>query len=488
MSRAFLSKSRYIYGLQCLKLLWVSVNDGKRLPKPDFSTRHVLDEGQKVGRMAKRCFPGGIDIPTGSVSENLKLTKEALSQGRTLFEAGFIYKSIYCRVDILKPNWNDTWDIVEVKSSTSVKKDEHLADVAFQRHTCLMAGLQIAHCYVMHINKEFVRDGEIYPESFFEIEDVTALLPDYLAGIEERIENMLKCLDGEEPGSELGRRCEIPRECPLSCECRSALPDHHVMTLYWGGTLSEKLLRQGVLSIADIPEEERLNGKQEIQRECVVSGRPYCNRAEIKGFLKQLEYPLHFLDFETFRMAVPIYDGTRPYQQITFQFSLHVCTHDGDDGKHYSYLADGQDDPRPGLLAELRERLEPSGSIVAYNKTFEEERLNESAAAFPSEKWWIESAVTRFMDLAAPFKGFLYYHPQQYGSWSQKKVLPALTGISYEGLDIGDGETASLKYVDSVFGNLPESARAKIRADLETYCGQDTRGMVEIVRALRGLV
>ena len=145
MSRLFLSKSRYINGLQCLKLLWVSANDGKRLPQPDECTLHTLNEGHRIGQMAKRCFPGGIDIPTKNFSENVKLTRAALSQGRTIFEAGLLYKQLYCRVDILKPNWNDTWDIIEVKSSTSVKKEEHLPDVAFQLYTCRMAGLEIAH-------------------------------------------------------------------------------------------------------------------------------------------------------------------------------------------------------------------------------------------------------------------------------------------------------------------------------------------------------
>jgi len=340
----------------------------------------------------------------------------------------------------------------------------------------------------MHINKEFVRDGEIYPESFFEIENVTAFLPDYLDGIEERIEDMLVCLDGGEPDGELGRRCETPRACPLTEECWEDMPAHHVMTLCYGSALGERLLRRGILAVSEIPDEEPLNGKQEIQRECVISGLPYYNRAEIRGFLKQLAYPLHFLDFETFRFAIPVYNGTKPYQQIIFQFSLHVCARDGDGGTHYGYLADGQNDPRPALLRELRGRLGPAGSILAYNKSFEEERLNESAAAFPVEKGWIEGAVSRLLDLAAPFKGFLYYHPEQYGSWSQKKVLPALTGISYNGLNIGDGETASLKYIECNFGNLTEEARAKIRNDLVAYCGQDTKGMMEMVRALRRIV
>jgi hypothetical protein len=485
MSRSLLTKSRYMNGLQCPKLLWVSVNGQDRIPRPDASTQNMFDEGRKVGELARRCFPGGIDLTNDNFMANIRLTKQSLALRRPLFEAGFLIGRLYCRVDILRPNGSGTWDIIEVKSSTSVKSGEHLPDVAFQRHTCNLAGVKIAHCYIMHINKEFTRDGEIDPDDFFSLEDVTGDIADCAAGIDARVDGMLAYLDGDEPGAEIGRRCETPRACVLMDECWAAMPAHHVMTLYWGGALGEKLLRRGILSIAGIPAGEPLNGKQKIQRECVISGKHHCDRAELRGFLKQLAYPLHFLDFETFRLAVPIYDGTRPYQQITFQFSLDVCEHDGDGGTHYGYLADGPADPRPGLLRELKRHISPTGSVVAYNKSFEEERLAECALAFPAEKDWIESALTRLLDLMAPFKGFLYYHPEQYGSYSLKKVLPALTGMSYEGLEIGDGDTASLRYLAMCFNGVSEAERQKIRADLETYCGQDTRGMIAVLAKLR---
>ncbi len=486
-SNSLLSKSKYLNGLQCPKLLWVTVNEPSRLPPIDAATQHTFDEGREVGKLAKRLYPGGIDLPTNVFMKNVRLTKDSLALRLPLFEAGLLSGRLYCRVDILNPAGDNSWDIIEVKSSTSVKNDEHLPDVAFQCLTCRLAGIEINRCYVMHIKKQFAKIGEIEPADFFEVEDVTDLLPGYVDGIEERTKNMLDCLDSAEPEAAIGRCCSDPRECALQEECWAHMPEHHVMTLHWGGALGEKLLRQGILTIAGIPEDVRLNAKQEIQRQCVISGTPHIDQAQVRGFLRQLKYPLYFLDFETFRLAIPIYDGTRPYQQIMFQFSLDACKTDGDEPEHFGYLAEGPDDPRPGLLKELKKHIGHEGSIVVYNKSFEEGRLEESALAFPEERPWIQNVIGRMLDLMAPFKGFLYYHPEQCGSYSLKKVLPPLAGISYEGMDIAEGDTAMLRYLEAAFGDIDEPTRIKIRSDLEAYCGLDTRGMIAVAQQLRKL-
>lgn len=209
--------------------------------------------------------------------------------------------------------------------------------------------------------------------------------------------------------------------------------------------------------------------------------------ASIETFVKSLKYPLHYLDFETFSTAVPVLDGTRPYQQVPFQFSLHVVDKPGAMAWHFAYLAEGSTDPRPRFLEELRKAVGSKGSIIIYNQTFEEGILRDLAQAFPEYAEWVDADCRRMVDLLGPFRSFSYYHPDQKGSASIKAVMPALTGRGYEGLDINVGDEASLAYLDMMYGNMPADERAKTRRDLEEYCGRDTEGMIWIVDKLREL-
>jgi hypothetical protein len=482
--RRNLSKSKYISGLQCLKLLWVSINDAARLPAYDAVTQHVFDQGHMIGALAQQLYAGGIRLEQENIGANLRETTASLKLRKPLFEAGFSGNRLYCRVDILNPSASESWDIVEVKSTNDVK-DEQLYDVAFQRHCCQLNGVKINRCHIMHLNREYVKHGDVDPQQLFVTEDVTDRLAEFSDGLETRIAEMLAVIDSDEcPETAIGRHCNAPYDCLLQEECWKHLPEHHVMTLYSGKKLGEDLMAQGILDVSNIPEDIKLNDKQQIQKECVICGQPHIDTNEIKGFLKGLKYPLYFMDFETFATGVPIYDGTSPYQNIPFQFSLHVLTKQGAMVEHYSYLAEGKDDPRPGFLAELKQDIGPKGSILVYYAAFEKSRLKELAGAFPEYQEWVDSVIGRIVDMNVPFRDFSYYHPQQLGSSSLKHVLPALTNLSYEDLEIGEGTTASLKFMEAAFGNISDAERRKIRTDLLTYCGQDTGGMIDILNKL----
>lgn len=473
--------------MQCLRLLWIAVNDPKRLPAVGPATQHVFDQGHAVGELAQKLYPDGINLSSENIGENLRETRNCLRLRKPLFEAGFSSNRLFCRVDILNPVGSDEWDIVEVKSTNEVK-EEHLHDVAFQRHCCQISGLKIRNCRVMHLNRDYVRKGEINPEQLFITEDVTDKLDEIAAGLEQRIADMLALItSGACPEVRIGHHCNDPYACLLQEECWAYLPEHHVMTLYYGKKLGEELLGQGITDIGNIPEHVVLNGKQQIQKSCVICGQPHVNENAIKKFLDRLEYPLLFMDFETFATAVPIYDGTRPYQNIPFQFSVHVLRVPGAEPEHHFYLAEGSDDPRPGFLAELKKAIGPEGTILVYYEAFEKTRLKELARDFPEYKAWIDGILARIVDLIVPFKDFSYYHPRQLGSASLKVVMPAMTGLSYDGLEIAEGTMASLKFMEAAFGNISEEERQKIRANLLEYCGQDTGGMIGIVDRLREL-
>ena len=486
--RRNLSKSKYINGLQCLKLLWVSINDTTRLPAYDATTQHVFDQGHIIGELAQQLYPAGVKLETENIGANLRETTASLKLRKPLFEAGFSGNRLYCRVDILNPSAGESWDIVEVKSTNDVK-DEQLYDVAFQRHCCQLNGVKINRCHIMHLNREYVKQGDIDPRQLFVTEDVTDRLAEFSDGLETRIAEMLAVIDSDDcPDAAIGRHCNDPYSCLLQEECWKHLPEHHVMTLYSGKKLGEDLMAQGVLDISNIPEDIKLNDKQQIQKDCVICDQPHIDTAEIKSFLKGLKYPLYFMDFETFATGVPIYDGTSPYQNIPFQFSLHVITKPGAMVEHYEFLSEGKDDPRPAFLVKLKQDIGPKGNILVYYAAFEKSRLKELAGAFPEYQEWVESINGRIVDLNVPFRDFSYYHPQQLGSSSLKHVLPALTNLSYADLEIGEGTTASLKFMEAVFNNIPDEEWQKIRTDLLTYCGQDTGGMIDILKKLRELI
>ncbi len=486
MALKLLSKSKYLNGLQCPRLIWIEIHESEKIPEPDPVTQYIFDQGHLVGELAQQLFPDGIDIPTDNFMENISQTGELLEQRRPLFEAGILSDSLYSRIDIMNPVNEDGWDIVEVKSSTSVK-DVHINDVAYQRYCCSQLGLNIRKCYLALINNQYVRDGEIDPEGLFNIHDITDQVEEASVGIQDKIDGILEVISREAcPEMIIGPHCRDPYDCPLT-DCWDFLPEHNVFSLYYGGKKSFAMYASGILTVGEIPDDYKLNDKQRIQQACVVNSKPHIDREAIQDFLSSLRYPLYYLDFETIGPAVPLFDGIRPYQDIPFQFSVHVVQDEQSPPAHYSYLTSGTDDPRPTLLAELQKVLGDSGSIIAYNKGFEEGILRDLAGTFPEYNEWIDQVCNRLVDLLVPFRNFDYYHPAQKGSASLKAVLPAITGRGYEDLDISDGQLASITFLAATYGDMPEDKRVKIMTNLEQYCGRDTEGMIWIVDKLKEL-
>jgi hypothetical protein len=477
-----LSKTKYLSGIQCHKLLWTEIYTPERIPEVDAITQYVFDQGHLVGEYAKKLFPGGIDIPHDGFMENIATTRKLLAERKPLFEAGILYENIYSRLDILNPVDGDEWDIIEIKSGTSVK-EVYINDVAFQKFCCEKAGLNIGTCKLGFINRQYVKNGEIDPRELFILEDVSTQVEEMSEGIEERAANLLEVISNRVcPDMTIGQHCLAPYECPLRAECWGFLPENSVFDLRGGKTKQFSLWEQGIVSIKDIPEDIPLSRQQQIQKECVMTGNVHVEKEEIRQFLSRLEYPLYYLDFETFGPAIPVFDGTRPYQDIPFQFSLHIVESEGAEPVHHSFLAEGTDDPRPQILRELQRLLGSEGSIIAYNAGFEEGVLRQLIEAF-----WLEGVLTRMVDLLYPFTNFHYYHASQKDTASLKKVLPAVTGKGYEEMGIGAGMDASIAYGRVMYGNATEEEIAEVRADLVKYCKMDTEGMIWVVDRLREL-
>jgi hypothetical protein len=274
----------------------------------------------------------------------------------------------------------------------------------------------------------------------------------------------------------------------LHDRCWSFLPEASVFTLYRGGAKSFTLLQQGIQKLADIPADITLTDNQAIQRAALLAGKPHVDRAALAAFLSQIEYPVSYLDFETIGTAIPLFDGVKPYQQVPFQYSLHIVRQPGADPEHHSFLAEGTADPRPEFMRQLRADLPETGSVVAYNAGFETGRLKECCELLPEYKPWLRKVTPRIVDLLLPFRGFRYHHPNQNGSNSMKSVLPALTGQGYEKLTIQEGNAASREFLRVTFGDVTAAERRRVRQDLQEYCGLDTLGMVQIVERLKELI
>lgn len=453
------------------------VHDVDKIPEDSAADTYRMDEGKKVGRLAKGLFPGGIDIPE-DFKENILKTKELVKNKQTLFEAGFLIEDLYARADILQPV-EDGWNIIEVKSSTSVKP-EHIHDLSFQKYVYEKAGLKIYSCYLLHLNNKYLKQGDINISALFTKEDVTAKVIE-IQGVDQRIKEMLKIINNRDPPEVTIRNgCNNGTDC-VSEDCWNFLPEGHVFELQRGGKKSYELLEAEILCIKDIPDTFKLNDNQQIQKKCAITGSPHINKEHLKTFIDHLTYPIHYLDFETFNPAIPLYDATRPHQQIPFQFSLHIDTQKA--VEHYEFLHDSPIDPRELVLRKLKQAIKEIGSIVVFYQSFEEGRLKELGAAFPEYQPWINEVIKRMVDLYIPFKNFDYYSPKQKGSCSIKEVLLALTGKNYEDLNINNGSLASVSYIDYAFNN-----KKQLRNDLLTYCKLDTEGMLLIIQEIRKLV
>jgi|CXWL01.1.fsa_nt_gi hypothetical protein len=492
-SPKLLTKSKFLNGLQCPKLLWTRCNAPQDIPDASEGLQSIFDAGHRVGELATRRFPGGASVQEEDFVKNLNETKRLLvtKEPKPIYEAGIQAGRVYARADILNPSTGKpgAWDVIEVKCSTKCK-DVYLQDIAFQRYCYEQAGLLIDRCYLMHVNNTYVRDGDIDPDEFFTLLDVTEEIKPFYKEIPALVEGFFKIIDlPAQPKISIREYCNKPYECQMKPVCWAFLPDRNVTQLYNGRAKKFDLLDQGIVLLKDIPDGYKLTDNQKIQRDCSISGREYINKPEIVNFMNSLRYPLYFMDFETIFEVIPRFDGIRPYQQVPFQFSVHIQKTRSGSMEHISFLHKSGDDPRLAFIRSLNDCIGNDGTIIVYNQTFEDGRLKELGEAFREYEASCQSMRLRMMDLLAPFRSFLYYHPEQKGSASIKKVLPVLVGRGYEGLTIADGGKASTEYSRVTYGKDVSSVdRTQVYTDLEIYCKLDTKAMVDILEALGKMI
>lgn len=463
--------------------LWYQCFERELIPEVPPSQQAIFDAGHEVGELATRLFPGGvlIDAPYYLHAQAVKLTLKAMEDPdvKSIYEAAFVYDGVRIRVDILERLDDGSWNLVEVKSSTSVK-EVYYPDVAVQYYVLEGCGLKINRAGILHINNQYVYDGQgLDLESLFSFGDLTdqtvSTQPEIPALLEE-LKGMLA--EDDAPVIRPDRHCHKPYDCEFWDHCTKDMPEFWVYDISGiGQEKLDELADMGILNIEDIPPAFPLSQIQDRIRASVIDRQPFISD-QLEAELSDMKYPIHFLDFETFSTAIPRYAGTRPYQTIPFQWSDHILYEDGKLDQR-DYLCNEDKDPREEFTQSLIEALGFGDSIVIYT-SYETGVLKSLIEHFPRYADQLQAIIDRFVDLYAIIKRN-YYHPKFYGSFSLKYVLPALVPeMSYENLVIQDGMQASLDYLRMIDSETPENEKRRIRNDLLTYCAQDTLAMVKV--------
>jgi len=485
-----LSKTRFLAGLQCHKRLYLECFHRDLADPVDVSQQAIFDAGTRVGELARDLYRSGVlvDYDHFHHDEAVASTEAHLYDPSipAVYEAGFQFGDIRTRVDLITRVGNDQFDMIEVKSTTRVK-EEHLPDVAIQIYVLEGSGIALRRACLAHLNKDYVYPGGHYDlNQLFCEDDITEEAHEFRSDIPSALEAMRLALRGLEPPEvKASRHCSQPFTCPFYGYCHLDEPEHHVSQL---PRASQKLLllleEAGIDDIHNIPAGfSELNELQRRVRDCVVSNRVYIDQ-DLADTLAELEPPIHFLDFETFNPALPLYVGTRPYQVIPFQWSDHVMDSDGN-LRHDAFLHEGFDDPRDPFARSLLKTLGTSGSIVVYS-SFEATRIRELADALPNLSGELLALLDeRIIDLL-PLLRKHCYHPGFHGSFSLKSVLPALVpGFGYGDLEITDGSQASVVYAEMIHADTPSDRRELLKVGLLSYCKRDTEGLVRLLEVLR---
>lgn len=485
----YLTKTDYIHYLCCPKSLWLLKRRPDAYPRRDFNDflKKIAREGYEVEDHARQLFPGGVAIPPGDRAE--PRTREALDSGApALFQATVeTDDGLFARADVLERHDDGSLCLYEVKSTTSVKRDRrhnHIKDACFQTIAFARAGIPIQKTFIMHVNSEYVLGEALDPRGLLTTLDVSDEVRSVTAETEAEIAGALSLLRApsiDESGCACHRKTRS-NHCDAFSHFNGDVPEESVWDL---GGIREKrlvgLLESGIVLLKDIPADADLNDRQIRQARSALEGEPIIDRARIIAMLEDLAFPLCFLDYETAVHAVPKRVGSRPWQHIPFQFSLHILDRDGS-LRHEEFLGDSLADT-DDLPRALRAAMESVGTPISWHAPFEKQVNREMAKRHPEHRDFLERMNDDMFDLEDVFKE-AYTDSRFRGSTSIKKVLPILCPhLSYENLRVQDG-TRAMEQWFAMTEHPSQSARDGIRKDLLEYCALDTLAMVELYRRL----
>lgn len=487
MATAHLTTSRYNAGLQCLRRLWLLVHEPREHMGP--TAGPLAAASHEVGRHARKLFPGGVLVAeepwqhAEAIARTAALMADAAVPA--IFRAAFAHGDVCVRVDVLE-RCGAGWGLRRVKSSSRIK-DHDLHDVALQAHVLAQAGVIVSSIEVLHVNNAYVHGaGEVDWPAYFVRLDVSNEVGRRCGGVPAKLSDMHACLRLQAPPSvEPGGHCDKPYRCEFWTRCTADKPADWVRHLpHLSATRAADLKALGVEAISAIPAAFPLTPKQAIVRDATASGQP-CVSPDLARLLHGFGPPTCYLDFEAMAPPIPLYAGTRPYQALPFQWSLHAVD---DTGvlHHREFLAVSDEDPRRRFTDTLIAALHAfAGPIVIYS-AYERTQLKGLAGSFPEFRWAIEAILARLLDLLPVVRDAVHLPGFSSGN-SIKAVAPALCpGFGCDDLDgIAGGRAASASFLQMATGTVshPEQV-ARLRAALLAYCRHDTLATVEVHRAL----
>ncbi|MCR5311268.1 MAG: DUF2779 domain-containing protein [Lachnospiraceae bacterium] len=466
----------------------------------------VFERGNEIGDLAMGLFGDFVEVTTYTddkldIAAMITRTQEELAKGtENICEASFSYMGNYCAVDILRKE-GDGYAIYEVKSSTKTREDEdvdspevkavYVADIAYQKYVLEHCGIKVTGTYLITLNKDYVRGEDLDIHELFLVTNVANLVKDEIQLVEPNLKLADKILNSnEEPEKNLAKRCRDPYGCQFWSYCTKDLPEKSVFDLY-RMRFSKKLdlYGRGIVEYTDLLACGDVKNKTQIrQMEFAVEEKDtYADADNIRDFLDELYYPLYFLDFETMMPAIPLFQGTKPYQQIPFQYSLHYIEKEGGELKHREFLGVSGEDPRRAIAEALCRDIPMNVCTTAYNKSFECTRLRELAETFPDLSEHLLNIRDHIVDLLVPFRSGYYYNRAMGGSFSIKSVLPAIypdaPELNYHNLEgVHNGGEAMNIFPKIQY--MEPADREKARQNLLKYCELDTYAMVKVWQEL----
>lgn len=491
-----LSKSLYTKAIQCPKALWLKKYKREVLTPPDATALARFETGNVVGDLACNLFPDGREVIYNPDDFNgmVETTKQWMDDGlEHIYEATFLYAGILVLVDVLKITPNGL-EIYEVKSSSSVK-DIYMHDVSIQLYVLRQLGYTVTSSNLVHIDNAYVRDDELDLNALFKIVDVSDEVNALQVDIPQKLDEFEAYLaDREnEPSIDIGSHCNKPYECDAKEYCwrvQRNIPDYSIFNIFNLGSKKQiELYELGIVAIEDMPDDYAMTA---IQKQKVKNWKDqvtFIDEESIKGFLDTLSYPIYHLDFETFQQAIPEWKGISPYQQIPFQYSLHIEHSDGI-LEHKEFLGKDGIDPRYELAKRLVEDIPTNVTVLAYNMSFEKGVNSKLVESFPEFKDHLLSINENTKDLMLPFQKQYYVTPSMQGSYSIKYVLPSLVpemAQAYKSLNgIQNGSDAMNAF--PALSSMDRNEKEETRTALLEYCKLDTLAMVEVLKKLKKVI
>lgn len=496
-----ISKTAFLQFQICPKDTWL------RLHKPELVEtfaltefeKHLLEQGNEVEEKARQLFTNGFLI-TATGDNALDETRRFMASGtEAIFQATFLADGFFTKCDVIKPGAAPgTWDIFEIKGTNSKKEGsedrDHISDLTFQKRVLELAGVTVGQTYLVHLNKEYVRVGPLDVQALFTIDDSSEQVNALAAGLLEEMRVAREYLNqASEPN--VGCDCHLSgrsRHCRTFSYSHPEIPDYSVHDIVRIGQSKKKLeyfMNEHIYVIDDVPDDYKLGDAQQLQVRTHKKKQPIVHRDAIEKVLGAYTFPLHFFDYETYAPAIPAFDSYSPYQRIPFQFSLHtICYQDGEP-EHVEFLHLDRSDPTVTLAELLEHHIDPNGTIVVWYAPFERgvnEEIGERRGAYAEQMQRINEQI---QDLRDVFAKQHYVHPAFHGSTSIKAVMPVLVPeLSYDGLAIKEGATASEQWWKMTADDTPAGEREQIAQALRAYCGLDSYAMFAIWKKLHEVI